>query len=75
MGHTFYECPLDCDNPYCNYCRGGLAFCTVCDGAEGSLTTNCCGKSMSEKTSDSVYACKIDFKDGHWQKHPLNKET
>lgn len=43
MKHTPFKCPSNCENPYCNYCVGGLVTCTVCGGSESELTTDCCG--------------------------------
>lgn len=56
-------------HPYpesCIVCDGGLGICTVCGGAEGSLTTDCPGVKMTPEQDEAVYACKLDFKDGKW---------
>lgn len=42
-------------------CRGGLAACKVCSGAEGSLTTDCPGQPMTKEQSDGVYAGLLDY--------------
>ncbi len=44
----------------------GLAHCTVCGGAEGSLTTECCGHSIGEEKLDSIYFGGLDFIGGGW---------
>lgn len=49
MDHVFYECPPDCDDEHCNYCRGGLAFCTVCKQAEVELELTCPGPKPAEQ--------------------------
>jgi hypothetical protein len=56
-------------HPYpgsCWICDGGLGVCTVCGGAEGSLTIECPGVQMTAEQDEKVYAGAIDFKDGHW---------
>ena len=50
----------------CAICDGGLALCKVCGGAEGSLTTECCGRELTEVTLDAVYGGTLDFKGGVW---------
>ena len=42
-------------------CEGNLAFCTVCKGAEGSLTTECCGRPITEEEEHKI---KHLFKNG-----------
>lgn len=68
--HTYYECPPDreCDDRYgCQYCSGGLLFCVICGGAEGSLTSECPGARMSDEEEDAVYKTRtLDFKNGKW---------
>ena len=47
--------------------REHLAFCTVCKGGEGSLTTECCSRPMTEYESNRVYKLgTLDYKDGKW---------
>lgn len=41
--HRFYTCPSDCDDPHCNFCRGGLAYCEVCKKGEADLEELCPG--------------------------------
>jgi len=45
---------------------GGLAWCKVCGGAEGSLPTHCPGEHMERRVEDRVYAGVLDFVDGEW---------
>jgi hypothetical protein len=68
MKHIFYECPPgECRHPgSCPYCDGGLGLCTVCNGAEGQLTTDCVGYKLSEKILDRVWKGFYDFKYGRW---------
>lgn len=64
-GHTFYEC--GCWETGCPFCDGGLALCTVCKGVEGTLTTDCCGRPLTENEEKEIYdEGRLDFKDGHW---------
>jgi len=60
-GHEYYVCPDDCDNPRCKFCRGGLAACTVCGGAEGSLPSHCPGRKMTSEEQELVYTARLDF--------------
>ncbi len=44
-----------------------LAFCTVCKGGEGSLTTECCGRPMTEEETRRVYNVgDLDFVNRKW---------
>ncbi len=65
MKHTLYKC-VDCQKPHCQFCDGGLAFCTVCKGAEATLTSTCTGAPLSEDQGRLVQSGKLDFKDGKW---------
>ncbi len=69
MKHSQYECPPGCDKPHCNFCEGGLFSCTICNGAEGSLPTECPGRKMAYEEERAVYAGHLDFKDGKWVTH------
>lgn len=68
--HIWYDCEKDNYKHHsegnCMFCDGGLASCVVCNGAEGSLTTECCGYKLDEKTQDKIYKEGLDFKDGKW---------
>ena len=65
IGHTWYKCECDCSG--CAFCDGGLASCTVCGGAEGTLTTECVGFNLPEAVLlDLVYTGPWDFWDGQW---------
>ena len=45
-----------------------LAFCTVCKGGEGELTTECCGRPMTVIECYKVYNLgTLDFVDGKWK--------
>ena len=45
-----------------------LAFCTTCKGGEGELTTECCGRPMTEEECHRVYILgNLDFVDGKWR--------
>jgi hypothetical protein len=65
MNHTLYKC-VDCQKAHCQFCDGGLALCTVCKGAEATLTSTCTGAPLSEDQGRLVQAGKLDFKDGKW---------
>jgi hypothetical protein len=46
----------------CVFCEGGLASCTTCGGAEGSLTTDCPGQRMTVVAERAVYLGELDFR-------------
>jgi hypothetical protein len=64
MKHTAYVCDSDCKG--CHFCEGGLVSCTICNGAEGTLTIDCCGHSLDEHTQNAVYHGGLDFINGYW---------
>ena len=69
-GHTFVT-PATCDHPdymegRCNVCDGGLAICTTCNGAEGTLATRCPGFPVPGATQDAIYAGRLDYREGGW---------
>lgn len=67
MDHTYYKCPPSCDRMYCPHCQGGLSYCTVCKGAEGSLTQDCCGRPITEEEERKIYnEGTLDYRDGQW---------
>ena len=46
-----------------------LAFCTVCKGGEGSLTTECCGRKITPDEEEHIYDIgDLDFVNGKWVK-------
>lgn len=62
MKHTEYKCenlegktyPHEVSG-HCQFCDGGLGACTVCNGAEGTLPSDCPGVKMSQEQQDQVY--------------------
>jgi len=62
QAHTLH----DCNAEDCNVCSGGLSWCTVCGGAEGSMPTECPGSQMTAAQSDAVHKGSLDFKGGRW---------
>ena len=62
MKHVKHEC----DEVECMVCDGGLFVCTVCGGAEGALTTECCGRRMSGAEINDVFNGKKNFIFGRW---------
>jgi hypothetical protein len=62
--HQYAKC--NCGEWSCNICNG-LAICTVCGGAEGSLTIDCCGRRITKEEENQIYYGGIlDFRDGDW---------
>ena len=52
-GHVFFECK--CNETGCQFCDGGLGYCTVCGGAEGSLLPHCPGVQLTAEQHDKNY--------------------
>lgn len=50
----------------CNICDGGLAFCTVCKGAEASLPTECPGRPLDATEEAEIMAGALNFRAGKW---------
>lgn len=64
MQHIRKVHPAKCD---CVVCKGDLFVCDTCKGAEGQLTTECCGQPLTEKVLDRVFNGEIDFINNHWK--------
>lgn len=62
--HKLHTCARDCEG--CVYCRGGLAFCDVCKGAEAQLPTECPGAQMDDALQEAVALGRRDFIGGAW---------
>jgi hypothetical protein len=60
----------NCEQLSCNICD--LFVCAVCNGAEGSLSTECCGRRLTVEEEDNIYDEKIDFINGEWVKKTQN---
>lgn len=62
MEHKYYKCEQPCEKPNCQYCDGGLAFCTVCKEGEGGLKPTCPGPKPSfTPVSDDLEAAAREF--------------
>jgi len=67
MDHVRAECKGNCDPYGCNLCN--LFICVICNGAEGSLPTDCPGVKMMEEQEQQIYAGKLDYRvDKGWIK-------
>jgi hypothetical protein len=75
MKHTYMDqtdCTCSHDNDEsCWVCRnivnGGLGVCRVCGGAEGTLTTDCCGRRITPEEEDQIYRLgTLDFVSTRW---------
>jgi hypothetical protein len=51
-----------CDDEHCYPCRGGLALCTICGGAEASMPTDCPGRPMEPYEQDWVQDGSMDYR-------------
>lgn len=63
MKHLAYVCKGGHDQPGCQFCDGGLFACTICNGFEGSVPTDCPGVPMTEEQADAVYDGKLDYRE------------
>ena len=67
--HTWHEC--SCGDSVCMFCGGGLSCCTVCRGFEGTLTTECVGRPLTEAEEKAIYNDGVlNFRKGRWLKEP-----
>lgn len=44
----------------------GISFCSICNGAEGSLPTDCPGHRLSNDEADQILDGQLDYIDGRW---------
>lgn len=64
--HTWVK-HTNCSDWSCPICVGGLGMCSVCGGAEGTLTTECCGRQITEEEQHRIYEVgDLDFVNGEW---------
>ncbi len=68
--HTWHKC----NEERCNVCEGGLGWCTVCGGAEITLTTDCPGVKLTEEQEIAITNGELDFRVGKWWV-PLGEEV
>lgn len=52
--------------------KDGLCHCKVCNGAEGSLPTDCPKRRMTDKEETGVFQGRLNFRDGEWRKEDNN---
>lgn len=75
LRHIQAECKRDSCNGGCHECC--LAICDICRGYEGSLTTHCPGRPLTNDERDDVYENGHDFYNNEWiildDKHPMAK--
>lgn len=65
-----------CEDPECFVCSGGLGLCKICGGAEGSLTTHCCGHALDGDVHELVQGGSLDYRaDLSWHDPTTIKKT
>lgn len=64
MTHNYYQCK--CNRFGCQFCEGGLAMCTICNGAEGELTRECPGRELTKEERVRIYDGTLNFENGKW---------
>jgi hypothetical protein len=78
VNHTPYKCGSRCTyENHCMFCDGGLFCCTACNGFEGTLTTDCPGRFITEAEGDAIYRTgTLDFVGDRWvSKNPITPPT
>jgi hypothetical protein len=75
MKHKYKE-HEDCKLVHCPICDGGLSICEVCNGAEITLTYDCCGRRLTEDEEYQIACGLLNFKNGKWlgKNNPDEKE-
>lgn len=63
MTHTFHKCT--CNRAECPICQGHTKLCLVCNGVDGLLTTDCCGRTLTHREA-AVIGDTLDFIAGEW---------
>jgi hypothetical protein len=67
--HSYRTC--SCHRTACHICDGGLSMCSVCMGAEGSLTAECPGRPITADEERRIYdEGTLDFRRGRWVNAP-----
>jgi hypothetical protein len=51
--HTWYVCARGCEG--CQFCSGGLGWCTVCGAFEGQLLAECPGHKVNAEGLEATY--------------------
>lgn len=65
--HKWHEC--HCGE--CYTCKSELTYCEVCGGFEGTLTTDCCGRRLTQEETHRIYDLgNLDFRFGRWVDKP-----
>jgi hypothetical protein len=62
------DCKCGGETQRCAVCDFGLFICKVCRGAEAALTTECCGRPMTEEERELTARGDLDFDMGVWFK-------
>ncbi len=69
--YKYFECITlegQCSiGPHCVFCESGLKSCTVCGGAEITLTTECVGRKLTERENELLMVEKLDYRRGKWR--------
>jgi len=64
--HTLLK-HTDCQVSICIICHGGINYCTTCKGAEGSLSTDCIGRELTDNEEIAI-SNGDDFINGKWRR-------
>ncbi len=60
------SCKCGGNTGLCAVCDFGLAVCARCGGAEAGITTECCGRPMTEEEQELVARGDLDYDMGVW---------
>lgn len=61
VGHKLHGGWQHAEPDECFMCAGGLAYCTICCGAEASLPTCCPGRPITDDEQDAIVSGVLDF--------------
>ena len=74
VAHVQWDCKRDghCkQGDLCQFCDGGLASCSRCNGFEGALSSECPGVAYDQ---DKVYAGTLNYVCGEWTQGSVDKD-
>jgi hypothetical protein len=80
-GHTPSKCSPQKDGKpahydsgrHCPFCEEEIMACSVCEGLEGSLATECPKMVVSKDDQQLIYTGLLDFRDGRWGVRSYNR--
>ena len=65
--HRFVKCLTECGKLSCWKCSGKIQLCIKCEGANKSLTRECCGYTPDMKVLERVANGELDYYHSSWR--------